>query len=186
MNIGLDFDETLVSSSLALKKSLEELGEILNNPIIFQDNYNSMKLEDILEIAFPFHLRSIAKMKFMELYPVTGIPLIKWKTQALDLLAELKRLNHKLYIISAKQQSNLELALAHIDGRKYFHEIFGGVHGQEKAQYIQDFEIEIYLGDSIQDMKAAELAGVKGIQLTPKRIHDNQIVELLEFLNYVS
>lgn len=185
MNIGLDFDDTLVESFDALSTTIIQLGKTMGIEIPLDKIDNSKGLDQILGIFFPSELIDTAKKNFMNLYPILGIPLIQWKNQALELLENLNNENNRLFLISAKQQINLELALKKLKGLHYFHKVIGNSHGEQKAHLIQKLRIEIYLGDSFLDMRAAEIAGIRGVQLTDRKTRENQITNLLEFLYYV-
>lgn len=183
LSVGFDFDLTLADSRTGIRNCLEVLCAEFPDSCVASDlDYfarSGNTLEGILKQMFEIDDLETLRNRFMELYPSLGVTGTILMPGADKLLEYCRNNVHRLVLISAKSPKNLEISLEHLGLE--FDQVFGGVSGLDKTQKILESGIDIYIGDQIGDVAAAESAGVQAILVGGLPLQDNKRYNYLHF-----
>jgi phosphoglycolate phosphatase-like HAD superfamily hydrolase len=170
--IGFDFDQTLADSKLGITSCLEAVcqkyGLKEKENEIEALSTSGLTLEAILEQLFKTSEIGIQKKDFLRIYPELGVRGTKLLPGARELLDYVRSEGHHLVLISAKTQINLQLSVDALGVK--FDKVFGGVGGSDKSSVITQNGVEVYIGDQISDVVAANLANVKAVLISDSPI----------------
>jgi phosphoglycolate phosphatase-like HAD superfamily hydrolase len=120
------------------------------------------------------------KQKFLKLYPSLGIAGTRLIPGAKELVNYLADHGHRLILISAKGQKNLDLSVEHL-GLK-FDGVFGGASGSDKARIMIENRTYLYIGDQLSDVSAANSANAKAVLVSKKPLEiDNDLFPHIQF-----
>jgi phosphoglycolate phosphatase len=163
--IGFDFDQTLADSTAGIQDCLHHVAQMYGGEVdeegLREIAESGLKLDPMLRQFLPEESIIRARLEFLDIYPQLGINGTQPKEGAADLLQKLRDARHKLVVISAKSQHNLELSIKHLHFE--FDEIHGGASGHEKTECILRSKAQIYIGDQEGDVVAAKNAGVRAV-----------------------
>jgi phosphoglycolate phosphatase-like HAD superfamily hydrolase len=165
MNVGFDFDMTLVDSSKGVFETTKEVLYIHLGANEIDDstiwNTVGLPLTRIFENIVPAPLKEACERSYLGFYPTLGIENSTLMPGAVFCLNYLHAMNVPTFLISAKTSVNLHLMLEH--HALEFNGVAAGVHGDEKVQFIREFNLEFYVGDQMADAQAAKLANIQSI-----------------------
>ena len=104
----------------------------------------------------------------MKLYPSLGIAGTRLIPGAKELVNHLTDHGHRLILISAKGQKNLDLSVEHL-GLK-FDGVFGGARGGGKTKIMIENRTYLYIGDQLSDVSAANSANAQAVLVSKKSL----------------
>ena len=175
-SIGFDFDQTIADSAEGIQGCLNVVCERLSIASDISQlrslSVSGLPLKDILTQIVPLSLVELASQVFMEMYPSIGLYGTTLFPHVKELFEYLRKENYKIYVLSAKSSQNLALSLKHLELSVEC--AIGGLDFEGKVRWIQELDLQIYVGDQVSDMEAASKAGCKGI-LISRNISDNPL-----------
>ncbi len=121
------------------------------------------KLKEILENTFPEDAIQEATHKFKIVFKEL-IHLIKPMYGSQELLQWLASEDVEVSIVSAKSQENLDLSMEVLGMGAL--SARGGLFGNEKCSRLREVKADVYVGDQISDVRAANLAGCASVLIT--------------------
>ena len=170
--IGFDFDQTLADSKSGISSCLVALCQEFNHEIklsrIEELAISGLTLESMLKELFKQEEIESHKKKFMKLYPSLGIAGTRLIPGAKELVNHLTDHGHRLILISAKGQKNLDLSVEHL-GLK-FDGVFGGARGGGKTKIMIENRTYLYIGDQLSDVSAANSANAQAVLVSKKSL----------------
>lgn len=156
--VGFDLDMTLVDSRAAIMASFAavaaETGVTIDPAGV--DSRLGIKLEDELAYWFPAAEIAPAMAVYRRHYPLLSGPLTSALPGAREALATVRAAGARAVVISAKFEPTVRQVLDDVD--LAVDEVFGGVHGPEKAVVLTALAAGAYVGDTPADMAAAAAA----------------------------
>jgi phosphoglycolate phosphatase-like HAD superfamily hydrolase len=156
--VGFDLDMTLVDSRAAIMASFAavaaETGVSIDPAGV--DSRLGIKLEDELAHWFPAGEIAPAMAIYRRHYRLLSGPLTSVLPGAREALATVRSARARVVVISAKFEPTVRQVLD--DLGLAVDEVFGGVHGPEKAVVLTALEADAYVGDTPADMAAAVAA----------------------------
>ena len=163
--IGFDFDQTLADSKSGISSCLRmlslEFNLAENTNQIYKLAVSGLALEPMLKKLFDMNDIEMQKERFLDLYPTLGIAGTELIPGAKDLVDYLANQGHRLVLISAKGQKNLELSVEHL-GLKFDY-VFGGASGMDKTRIMIENRTYLYVGDQLSDVIAANAANATAV-----------------------
>ena len=165
LSIGFDFDQTLADSSEGIMNCLEfvclAFARDVSRNKLTQLSLSGRPLgETLSEIVSASEMDS-AKAVFLEKYPTIGVQGTKLFSGVRELFELLRLEDCKIYILSAKTHDNLILSINNL--QLQVDNAVGGLDFSGKVSFINEFELDFYVGDQISDMAAASEAQSRGI-----------------------
>ena len=161
MNVGFDFDMTLVDSSQGIFESVKQvLSELVPRESILHVDLSEtvgLPLDRLFDSLVPSEFRQPAIDRYLQIYPDVGIRNSILYRGAKDIIETCESLNYRTVLISAKTPTNLELMLDW--HRLSFNRVYGGAHGREKGRHLKNELVDIYIGDQEADVEASLFAG---------------------------
>jgi phosphoglycolate phosphatase len=156
--IGFDLDMTLVDSRAAIMASFAAVAAETGVAIdpVGVDSRLGIKLEDELAHWFPAGEIVPAMAIYRRHYPLLSGPLTSVLPGAREALATVRAAGARVVVISAKFEPAVRQVLD--DVGLAVDEVFGGVHGPEKAVVLTALAADAYVGDTPADMAAAVAA----------------------------
>jgi len=165
IKFGFDFDQTIADSSTGMCQCIEAVASAFDSKISKEEMLTLSKSGKSLSETLSFFISpsqmDSAVRIFMDSYPTLGVQGTTLFPGVRELFSQLRNLNIPIYIISAKSIQNLELSITYL--ALHVDESVGGMKLQGKADAIRRLDIEYYVGDQMSDMRAANLAGSKGL-----------------------
>ncbi len=173
--IGFDLDMTLVDSSQAIlitaQKVLEALKIEVNEmeirrsvglPII--ESFKGWVGDDYLK-AYEMYVAYYQSSGYLESKALPG---------AKELLVELMERNYSVVVITAKNQQSAEIQLRHLSIP--YSEMVGNSFGNGKTEAMKKTGCSEYVGDHIEDYRAAAAAGIHfiGVATNPMQELESQ------------
>lgn len=161
--VGFDLDMTLIDSRRAILRSFAGVAAETGVPIedAAVDSRLGIKLEDELAYWFPVGEIEAAVEIYRSHYRRLGGPLTRPLPGAREALAVVRAAGVLAVVITAKLEATARLSL---DGVGLVaDEVFGGVHGPEKAAVLTRLGAAVYVGDTPADMAAAVAAGARPV-----------------------
>jgi phosphoglycolate phosphatase len=165
VTIGFDFDQTLADSKCGISSCLRELCKIFD--VHSKENeidrlaVSGLTLDFMLKSLFNIEEIELHRQKFLELYPSLGVEQTRLIPGAKKLLEHLVEQGHRLILISAKNQNNLDLSVRHLGLE--FDAVFGGASSIDKTKIMLENKTYLYVGDQLSDVSAANAANAKAI-----------------------
>lgn len=165
LTIGFDFDQTLADSKRGISSCLKELCKIYDVNVseneIEKLAISGLTLDLTLQNLFNVEEIALQRQKFLELYPSLGVKQTRLIPGAKKLIQHLSEQGHRLILISAKIQNNLDLSVKHLGLE--FDAVFGGATSIDKTRIMLENNTHIYVGDQLSDVSAANFAKAKAI-----------------------
>jgi phosphoglycolate phosphatase len=164
--VGFDLDMTLVDSRAAILASFAavaaETGVTIDPAGV--DRRLGIKLEDELAHWFPAGEIAAAMAIYRRHYPLLSGPLTSVLPGARESVAAVRAAGARVVVISAKFSPAVRRVLD--DAGLTVDEVFGEVHGPEKASVLAALAADAYVGDTPADMAAATAAGAWPVGVT--------------------
>jgi phosphoglycolate phosphatase-like HAD superfamily hydrolase len=170
--IGLDFDQTVADTADAVRFSLkavcQDYGLRVDDSELQLMSRSGKPLAEIFGAFGIYGNDSVEKFKYH--YLKIGLAKTKFCFGAQTFLEQAELLGIIPVIISAKTQINLThsmnfLGLSHLKA-------YGELHGYQKTVKLIECSVQIYAGDQVSDVIAANNAGILsvyiGTELNPK------------------
>jgi phosphoglycolate phosphatase-like HAD superfamily hydrolase len=161
--VGFDLDMTLIDSRRAILASFAAVAAETGVPIdpAGVDSRLGVKLETELAHWFPDDEIEPAIAIYRKHYPLLAGPLTSVLPGAPEALAAVRAAGSRAVVISAKFEPTVRLTLDALGLAA--DEVFGGLHGPEKAEVLATLKAAAYVGDTPADMRAAVQAGAFGV-----------------------
>ena len=179
LTIGFDLDMTLVDTSKAIvfsvKKALNEIGH--NSPSNLIESSIGLPMLETLEsfLKNPEIARSVYE-RYQEIYFKEGFHLGTLLPGVEKTLKLLNQDGHKIVIITAKRE---KLALRQLSFCNLPYDILkAGCFGKMKSKAMLECSVEVYVGDHLEDFRAAEDVGVLFVGVSSNRF--SRLEELLD------
>jgi phosphoglycolate phosphatase len=169
--IGFDLDMTLVDSSQAILLTVQRVLKAFKIEVDEMDIGRSVGLpikESFKEWIGDGYLE--AYEMYVAYYQSSGYLESKALPGAKELLVELMRRNYKVVVITAKNQQSAEIQLRHLSIP--YSEMVGNVFGNGKTEAMKKTGCSEYVGDHIEDYKAAAAAGIHFIGVATNPMQD--------------
>ncbi|MEP6625247.1 MAG: HAD family hydrolase [Acidimicrobiia bacterium] len=161
--VGFDLDMTLIDSRPGVIASFSalnrELGTDIDGPLI------ASRLGPTLEseMAAYFAADEIAAVcdRYRAHYAELGPPGCSLLPGAAEAVAAVRTQSGTTLVVTAKFEPNARLCLDHV-GIGIDH-VVGWRHGPQKAETLQQYDADVYVGDTQPDIEAARVAGVHAV-----------------------
>lgn len=161
LTIGFDLDMTLIDTSSAIvysvDKALNEIG--YNSPSNLIESSIGLPMLETLEslLKNPEKARNVYE-RYQEIYFSDGFRLGTLLPGVEKTLKLLNQDGHKIVIVTAKRE---RLALRQLSFCNIPYDILkAGCFGKMKSKAMLEYSVEAYVGDHLEDFKAAKDAGV--------------------------
>jgi phosphoglycolate phosphatase len=175
VNVIFDFDGTLADSLLTILEIFNELS-VIDRQLTEED---IQTLRNLPPIAAAKHLGIplwrapglLVKGRAALAQRLTDLELFPGMA---DVLAQLDKDGHQLFVISSNSLGNVRLFLKHHGVKGHFQKLYGGVGIFGKSTVLKrvlkthqlDPAQTYYVGDETRDVEAAKKAGVKSVAVT--------------------
>lgn len=175
--IGFDLDLTLIDSRQrilsAAQRAFADLGLSVGDDLLLP--HMGVPIDDVARAVVP----GIDAERFLARYRhhydtdvTTPVPVLPG---ADDLLAAIREAGGAAVVVSAKQQTAAERAVA--DAGLDVTAVVGGHFGERKGEALRTFEnVRAYLGDHVEDAAAARSAGCPFIGVTTGEFGDEALL----------
>ena len=156
--VGFDLDMTLIDSRPGVIASFDALNEALGTAIDGRAiaSHLGPPLERAMAAYFPADEIDGVCDRYREIYAKLGPPGSSLLPGATEAVATVRNHGGTALVITAKFEANAHLCLAHV-GIEVDH-VIGWRHGPQKAETLLQFGAQVYVGDTIPDIEAAQLA----------------------------
>jgi phosphoglycolate phosphatase-like HAD superfamily hydrolase len=157
--VGFDLDMTLIDSRQAILGSFAAVAAETGVPIetAAVERRLGIKLEDELGYWFPAREIAAAMAIYRSNYRQFGGALTRPLPGAAEALAAVRAAGAPAIVVTAKLESTARMALAGVG--LVADEVFGDVHGPQKAVVLARLGAAVYVGDTPPDMAAAVASG---------------------------
>lgn len=178
LTIGFDLDMTLVDTSRAIvygvEKALNEIGH--NSPSNLIESSIGLPMLETLESLLKSPQKALKVYeRYQEIYFSEGFRLGTLLPGVEKTLKLLSQDGHKIVIITAKRE---RLAMRQLSFCNIPYDILkAGCFGKLKSKAMLECSVEIYVGDHLEDFKAAKDAGVNFVGVSFNRF--SRLEELL-------
>lgn len=171
ISIGFDLDMTLIDSSRSIKNSLIKV--LFDEDIEFQsdliDKSIGLPVKELLKKwVGDSHARAYNNYK--ETYQTLGYKSSECLPGAVELLNQLFNQGYNVYIITAKNHKSAKIQLDYFNFK--YTDIFGEVFGLEKSKVMKQTNCVEYVGDHIEDFKAASECGINFLGVSSNPHHN--------------
>ena len=156
--VGFDLDMTLIDSRPGVIASFDALNEALGTAIDGRAiaSHLGPPLEREMAAYFPADEIDGVCDRYRDIYADLGPPGSSLLPGATEAVATVRNHGGTALVITAKFEANAHLCLAHV-GIKVDH-VIGWRHGPQKGETLLDHGAHAYVGDTIPDIEAAQLA----------------------------
>jgi phosphoglycolate phosphatase len=162
---GFDLDMTLIDSRPGIQAVYDQISRETGVPINSALVVRRLGPPAELEMAnwFPPEQVEDAVLRYREIYPEVAIERVSALPGAVDAVAAARE-RGRVVVITAKAPDGARLHLEHLG--LDIDEVHGLVWRDGKAEVLRRVGADVYVGDHLQDMAAARLAGARGIGVT--------------------
>ena len=169
--VGFDLDMTLVDSSQAILLTTQKVLRSFNTEVDEEMIARSVGLpikESFKEWVGDQYLQ--AYESYVDLYQRSGYLNSHALPGAQELLGELVGLGTKVVVITAKNRQSAEIQLRHL--AIPYSELVGGAFQEGKTEAMLETGCVEYVGDHIEEYRAASKAGIHFIGVTTNPMQD--------------
>ena len=161
--VGFDLDMTLIDSRPGVIASFDALNDALGTVIDGGAIASHLGPTLETEMAVYFHADEIDGVcdRYREIYAKLGPPGSSLLPGAVEAVASVRNHGGTTLVITAKYEPNAHLCLAHV-GLEVDH-VIGWRHGPQKGETLLHHGAHAYVGDTIPDIEAAQLAHAHAI-----------------------
>lgn len=161
--VGFDLDMTLIDSRPGVIASFDALNDALGTAIDGRAiaSHLGPTLETEMAVYFPDHEINGVCDRYREIYADLGPPGSSLLPGAAEAVASVRNHGGTALVVTAKFEANAHLCLAHV-GIEVDH-VIGWRHGPQKGETLLDHAAHAYVGDTIPDIEAAQLAHAHAI-----------------------
>ena len=161
--VGFDLDMTLIDSRPGIGAVWRALSSETGVPIDADAATSRLgpPLADELARWFPPDLLEVRADRFRALYPGLAIEPTPAFAGAHDSLSAVRRLGGRAVVITGKFEPNALLHMTHLGLQ--VDRVLGWCWGEGKTAALESEGAAIYVGDHLEDMRAATAAGVIGV-----------------------
>jgi phosphoglycolate phosphatase len=163
--VGFDLDMTLVDSGEGIWITLVALADATGDPAFAdRDLYDRLiwhNLDDEFALRFaPAEAKAHAD-HYRELYPQHGVPATTLLAGAVESIAAVRARGGEAVVVTAKFEANAHRCLEHVglDVTR----VIGSVWADAKAEVLAALGAEIYVGDTVTDVRAGRAAGAAAV-----------------------
>ena len=156
--VGFDLDMTLIDSRPGVIASFDALNAELGTTIDGRAIASRLgpTLESEMAAYFPAHEIDAACDRYRAIYGELGPPGSSLLQGAAEAVASVRDRGGITLVITATFEPNARLCLAHV-GIEVDH-VIGWRHGPQKGETLLHHRAHVYVGDTVPDIEAAQLA----------------------------
>ncbi len=161
--VGFDLDMTLIDSRPGVIASFDALNRALGTTVDGDSIAQRLgpTLETEMAAYFPAAEIDAVCDRYRAIYAELGPRGSSLLPGAAAAVASVRNRGGITLVITAKYEPNAHLCLAHV-GIAADH-VIGWRHGPQKAETLLEYAAQVYVGDTIPDVEAAQLAGAQAV-----------------------